>query len=87
VIDQLTIYLVLAGGRGPALLQIVAVYADTEDVAFQNPERSVDFGPDPLVIHGLTFRVRTITIHHPGLYLIQVRCNGHVIAHQPLLVR
>ena len=87
VIDQLTIYHALTGGRGSARLQIVGVYADTEEVAFQNLERSVDFGTEPLVVHGLTFRVRAITIYHPGLYLIQVRCNGHVIAHQPLLVR
>ena len=87
VIDQLTIYLALTGGRGPARLQIVGVYADTEEVAFQNPERSVDFGTDPLMVHGLTFRVRAITVHHPGLYLVQVRCNGLVVAHQPLLVR
>jgi hypothetical protein len=87
IIDQLTIYLAVTGGRGPARLQIVGAYADTEEVAFQNPERSVDFGTDPLLVHGLTFRVRAIPIYHPGLYLIQVRCNGHVIAHQPLLVR
>jgi hypothetical protein len=84
---QLTVYLALAGGRGSARINLVGVEADTEQIVFQTPERSVDFGNDPLMVRGLTYRIQTISIPRPGLYLIQFRCNGNVLAQQPLLVR
>lgn len=85
--QQLTVYLLLAGARGSARVQIVGIDADTEEICFQNPERTVDFGTDPLLVTGMTFRIRDVRFTHPGLHLIQFRCNGKVLAHHPLLVR
>lgn len=85
--SQLCVFLQLAGGRGVGKAQIVAVFADTDDVVWTVPARDVVFGSDPLPVTALVFRVRDCVFPAPGLYWIQFRYNGQVLAEEPLRAR
>jgi hypothetical protein len=84
---QLCVYLHLTGGRGTGQAQVVAVHGDSDQVAFASPVNALSFGSDPLALVGVIFRMRNCPFPEAGLYWIQFRYNGKVIAQQPLVVR
>lgn len=83
----LTILLHLTGGRGSDAVKIVGVHADSEQVVFATPERTIQFPNDPLAVYGLIFRILDTPIPQRGLYYIQFRYHDQVISQQPLLIR
>jgi len=87
LIPQIAVYLLLAGGRGPATVSLAGHYADTDRMIFETAGRTVNFGNDPLRAHGLIHRVRDVRIVRTGLYWIRFRYNGRTIAEQLLEVR
>jgi hypothetical protein len=84
---ELCIYLLMTGGRGTGEGRIVAVAADTNEVAFASPAHPITFPPDPLALLGCIFRIQDCVFQKSGLYWIQFWFNGKTIAQQPLLVR
>lgn len=87
VISQIAVYLLLAGGRGPATVSLAGHYVDSEQMIFETAGRQVNFGNDPLRAHGLIHRVRDVRVVHTGVYWIRFRYNGRAIAEQLLEVR
>jgi hypothetical protein len=83
----LTILLHLTGGRGSGRVSIVGVHADSEQVVFGTPQRTIQFPNDPLAVYGLVFRILDVPIPERGLYYIQFRYDDEVIFQQPLLIR
>jgi hypothetical protein len=65
---QLAVVLMLTGGRGTGDAQIVFVSQDTGQRIFGTPKRSITFGPDPLAVAGVFFRIRDCLFPFPGLY-------------------
>jgi hypothetical protein len=84
---ELCVYLQVTGGRGAGQGRIVAVRADTDQVVFASAAHPITFGPDPLAVLGIVFRIQDCVFPEPGLYWIQFRFNGKTIAYQPLLVK
>ena len=83
----LTILLHLTGGRGGGAVQVIGVHADSEQVVFSTPPRTIQFPNDPLAVFGLVFRILDVPIPQRGLYYIQFRYNEQMISQQPLLAR
>ncbi len=84
---QLCVYLQVTGGRGTGQGEVVAIHADSDQVAFRSPATALTFGGDPLAVLGLVFRLRDCPFPEPGLYWVQFRYNGTLLAQQPLVVR
>ncbi|MGD9714627.1 MAG: hypothetical protein AB7V46_21600, partial [Thermomicrobiales bacterium] len=83
----LTILLHLTGGRGSGVVKIVGVHADSDQVVFATPQRTIQFPNDPLAVYGLVFRILDVPIPARGLYYIQFQYNEQMIHQQPLLIR
>jgi hypothetical protein len=84
---ELCVFLQLTGCRGAAEGQIEIQHADSGQVVFRTQARTIPFGSDPLEIVGVTFRIRNCLFQEAGLYWVQFRYNGQVIAQQALLLR
>jgi len=84
---ELCVFLVLAEGRGQGEGQIVCVFEDTGERVFETARRPIAFGPDPLEVVGVPFRIRACTIPVPGLYSVQFWYDGVKIAERPLRMR
>jgi len=87
LLRQIAVYLLLAGGRGPATLSLSAYQAESEEMVYETAGRSVDLGQDPLRAHGLIHRMQDVGIHERGVYCIRFRYNGREIAEQFFEVR
>ena len=86
-LQELCILLQLTSGRGTGRANIAAVYADTDQRIFQSPAHSLTFASDPLSVAGVIFRVQDCVFPWAGLYWIQFRYNGKLLASQPLMVK
>ena len=84
---ELCVYLQVTEGRGTGEGRIVAVHADSDQIAFASSAHAISLGTDPLAVLGIVFRIRDCVFPQAGLYWIQFWYNGKVIASQPLLVR
>lgn len=84
---QLTVLLLLTGGRGTGQGQVVAIEADTEDVVWKSPLRTMKFGQDPLALTGALFRILDCVFPRPGLYWIQFWYDGQPLAEEALQAR
>jgi hypothetical protein len=63
------------------------VHADTAEVSYFGQGHEIEFGPDPLEVHGVVFRLPFCSFPRPGLYWVEFRFNDAALARQPLLVR
>jgi hypothetical protein len=82
-----SVYLALTAGRGTGEGQIVVASADTGGLVYVGGSHSIVFDPDPLKVKGVIFRITSCSFPQPGLYWVEFRYNGDVIARQPLQVR
>jgi hypothetical protein len=87
LVRELCVFLVLTEGRGRGEAQIVCTFEETGQRIFQTGKRSVPFGPDPLEVVGVPFRVRDCRFPFPGLYAIQFWYDGVMVAERPLRMR
>ncbi len=86
-LEKLCVYAVLTEGRGSGTVQLRLISEDDESEIWQTPPRPVQFGPDPLEITGLVFRVERCRFPQPGPYALQLLFNGECIGQQPLRAR
>jgi hypothetical protein len=84
---ELCIFLALTEGRGQGEGQIVCVFEETGQKIFQTAKRPIPFGPDPLEILGVPFRVRDCRFPAPGLYSVQFWYDDVLIEERPLRMR
>jgi hypothetical protein len=74
-------------GRGQGEGQIVCVLEETGQKMFETAKRPIPFGPDPLEVVGVPFRVRDCRFPRPGLYSIQFWYDGAKLEERPLRLR
>ncbi|HKI34853.1 MAG TPA: hypothetical protein VKA46_23550 [Gemmataceae bacterium] len=86
-VPQLSVYVMMTGGRGVGRAQIVVVDADTETDQFGSARHEIRFGSDPLAVVARSFRLLNCPFPSAGLYLVEFRYNEHVLASQPLIVK
>ena len=84
---QLCAYLQMTNGRGSGVVQLLIRLADSEWLVSGSSPHRVRFPNDPLLVHGMVLRLLNCPFPQPGLYIVEVRFEGQVIANEPLLVR
>jgi hypothetical protein len=84
---EMCVFLALTEGRGTGAARIVCVFEETGQRVFETPPRQVAFGPDPLEVVGVPFRIRDCRFPRPGRYSIQFWYNGEKVDERPLLLR
>ncbi len=86
-LNQICAFAALANARGVGEIDVRVVEADTGDETHRTGSSRIDFGSDPLRIHGLPIRLRHCVFPSIGLYSVELCYNGSPIAQQDLLVR
>jgi hypothetical protein len=84
---ELCVFLALTEGRGEGEGQVVCAFEESGQTIFQSAKRSIAFGPDPLEIVGVSFRIRNCRFPFPGLYLVQFWYDGIKVEERPLRMR
>ncbi len=84
---EFRVFVMLTECRGRGDVGIKIVQADTGQVVKQIAKRNVDFGNDPLEVHGLRFRLRNCEFPEAGLYWIEFWYNDRAITQQALVLR
>jgi len=85
--EELCVFLLLTECRGIGSAQIICVFEETGNKVFETPMRDVEFGPNPLEIVALPFRIRDCPFFRPGIYSVQFCYNGVKLVESPLLLR
>src|SRR5438105_2493678 len=67
-VPQLSVYVLMTGGRGVGHAEIVVVDADTDTPQFASGRHEIKFGSDPLVVVARSFRLLNCPFPSPGLY-------------------
>lgn len=83
---ELCVLVQLTEGRGVGEVWVAVEQADTEKRILRTPTHRVSFGPNPLAVTGVPFRIRKWIFPHPGLYYVQFWYNGKMLAWEPLIV-
>jgi len=84
---EFCVFLALTEGRGQGEGHIACVFEDTGQKVFQTRKRPILFGPDPLEVVGVPFRIRNCTFPQAGLYTVQFWYDGTMIEGRPLRMR
>jgi hypothetical protein len=84
---EMCVFLALTEGRGRGDGQIVCTLEGTGQKIFETPLRPITFGPDPLEVVGVSFRIRDCPFPAAGLYLVQFWYNGAKVDERPLRLR
>ncbi len=84
---RLTVFLLLARGRGSGKAQLAIVAADTDATVFLGAPHPISFGTDPLLVGGSVFTLLDCEFLKPGLYWVEFRYNGRMLARQPIEVK
>jgi len=84
---EMCVFLALTEGRGQGDGQIVCMFEETGQKIFETAQRSIQFGPDPLEVLGVPFRIRDCQFPFPGLYSVQFWYDGVNIEQCPLRMR
>lgn len=80
-----SVYTVLTSCRGHGRVQITITSAEGHGRVYASVPQELAFQNDPLRANGVIIRLPTVRLPHPGLYWVELRYNGEVIAEQPLL--
>lgn len=81
------VYLAMTEGRGTGKGQVVVTGADEGETTYEGAVHEIAFDPDPLKVAGAIIRISSCSFATPGLYFVEFRYNGQMLARQPLIVR
>jgi hypothetical protein len=86
---ELTVFIIMTDSQGlhGFAIQIVTWDSEEERSIWTTGERILDMGPDPLKVHGWSYRLRNVLFDRPGLYKLRLLCNGQIVAREPLRLR
>jgi len=84
---ELCVFLALTEGRGQGKGKIVCVFEESGENVFETRARPISFGPDPLEIVGVPFRIRDCTFPQAGLYAMQFWYDGELVEERSLRMR
>ena len=73
---ELCVFLALTEGRGLGEGFITCTYEETGETVFETPRRTIEFGPDPLEVTGIVFRIRDCWFPRAGMYSVQFWYDG-----------
>ena len=84
---EMCVFLAVTDGYGSGAGKIVCVSEEDGRTIFETRSRPIGFGPDPLEIVGVPFRIRDCLFPAPGLYSIQFWYDGELVEERPLRMR
>jgi len=84
---EMCVFLGLTDGHGQGEGKIVCVHEASGQKVFETNPRTIAFGPDPLEVLGVPFRIRDITFRQAGLYSVQFWYAGELVEERPLRLR
>jgi hypothetical protein len=84
---QLCVFVALTDGRGTGTAKVVCILEDSGQPVFETHLRDVNFGPDPLDVVGVPFRILDCPFPYPGMYSVQFWYIGAMLAERPLRLR
>lgn len=78
ICEPFALFALLTNGRGTHELGVELAYfgSGEESTIWHSPNRSVDLGPDPTVVHGLPIPLRNVIFERAGQYTFHLLCNG-----------
>jgi len=85
--EELCVFLALTEGRGQGRGKIVCTYEESGQKIWESREHFIEFGPDPLEVTAVLFRICRFWFPHPGRYLIEFWYDGVKVEERPLLLR
>ena len=84
---QFAVFAVLTNARGGGELSLEIRRAEDDAVVYRSPTRRIAFPADPLVLSGVSYGIRNLVFTTAGLYWVQLRYNGDLLADLPVVVR
>ncbi len=84
---EMCVFLALTEGRGQGEGNIVCVLEETGQRIFQTQPRPIVFGPDPLEVVAVPFRIRDCSFPQADLYAMQFWYEGELVEERPLRMR
>lgn len=85
--EAICVFLTLTEGRGSGKCKIVCTFEETGQPIFETHERTLTFGPDPLQVMAVPFRIRDCTFPRAGMYSVQFWYEGELVEERPLRMR
>ncbi len=87
VLPEICVFLALTDCRGSGSCRIVCTHDATGRKIFETRQRQITFGPDPIEILGVPFRIRDCPFPHAGLCTVQFWYEGQLVEERPLRLR
>jgi hypothetical protein len=84
---EICVFLALTEGRGQGEGKIVCVVEGSGQKIFETRARQIAFGPDPLEVVGVPFRIRDCSFPHAGLYSVQFWYDGELVGERTIRMR
>jgi hypothetical protein len=84
---EMCVFLALTDGHGQGEGKIVCTFEASGQKVFETHSRPIDFGPDPLEVLGVPFRIRDISFPQAGLYSVQFWYDEELVEERPLRLR
>lgn len=84
---ELCVLLILTEGRGRGRARIRCILEEMDEVIFETPNQPILFGPDPLEVVGVPFRISNFVFPSPGLYQVEFWYNDIRVDQRPLRLR
>jgi hypothetical protein len=84
---EICVVLMLTAGHGAGKGQIICTFEDTGQRIWRTRKWPIKFGPDPLDVVGVPFRIRNCQFPYPGRYSVQFWYHDVLVEERPLLLR
>jgi hypothetical protein len=84
---EMCVLLQLTDGHGQGEGKIVCVHEESGEKVFETNPRTITFGPDPLAVVGMSFRIKDCPFPRPGLFSVQFWYEGELVEERPLRLR
>ena len=84
---EMCVFLAFTDGHGQGQGKIACYYEASGQKVFETRSRTIAFGPDPLEVLGVSFRIRNISFPQAGLFSAQFWYEEELVEERPLRLR
>jgi hypothetical protein len=86
---EIYLFALLTDGRGSITFTVELVtWTDGEEESiYETPGVILNLGSDPLAVQAWPIRLRNLPFPRPGLYEFLIRCEGEILAREPILLK